>query len=514
MPNILWVDDEIHMLKGHLLFLEGKGYTFQTCNNGSDALELFDNTAFDAVFLDENMPGLSGLEVLEEMKTIRPETPIVMITKSEEEQIMEMAIGSKIADYLIKPVNPNQVLLCLKKLLKGKELVSQKATRGYQQVFGKLTMEMQQLETWQEWSDFYRELLKWELELEKSAEEGLKSVLATQKSEANELFSRFISNHYERWFESNERPMLSHEVVGKIVGPKIRAGEKVFFVVVDNLRLDQWMVMKPMIAEDFNIKSEGIYSSILPSATQYARNALFAGMLPLDIKKKFPNYWKEEHEEGSLNEFEGELFEEQLKRLGLGSKNVKYTKVTNIRWANKFIANIHQNKEADVVALVYNFVDALSHARTDVEVIRELASDDNAYRRLTATWFEGSPLRKALKWAAENGFKVVLTTDHGTVNVTKASKVVGTRDLTTNLRFKNGNGMSYQGKHSFVVKKPEKIGLPEHHIVDEYIFALSDYFYAYPNNFNHYVKYYRNTYQHGGVSLEELIIPYVILEGK
>lgn len=514
MPDILWVDDEIHMLKGHLLFLEGKGYTFQTCNNGSDAIELFNNIDFDAVFLDENMPGLSGLEVLEQMKLIRPETPIVMITKSEEEQIMEMAIGSKIADYLIKPVNPNQVLLCLKKLLKGKELVSKKATRGYQQVFGKLTMEMQKLETWQEWSDFYRELLKWELELEKSVEEGLKSVLSTQKSEANELFSRFISNHYEHWFESNERPMLSHEVVGKIVAPKIKAGEKVFLVVVDNLRLDQWMVIKPMIAEDFNIKLEGIYSSILPSATKYARNALFAGMLPLDIKNKFPKYWKEENEAGSLNEFEEELFREQMKSLGLESKNVKYTKVTNIRWANKFISNIHQNKEADVAVLVYNFVDTLSHARTDVEVIKELASDDNAYRRVTATWFEGSPLRKALKWAARNGFKVVLTTDHGTVNVNKALKVVGTRDLTTNLRFKNGNGISFQEKHSFVVKKPEKIGLPKNHIADEYIFALSDYFYAYPNNFNHYVNYYRNSYQHGGVSLEELIIPYVILEGK
>ena len=514
MPNILWVDDEIHMLKGHLLFLEGKGYSFETCNNGIDALEEFERQPFDAVFLDENMPGLTGLEVLERMKSIRPEVPVVMITKSEEESIMEMAIGSKIADYLIKPVNPNQVLLSLKKILKGKELVTQQATRGYQQVFGKLTMDMQSLRSWEEWANFYKELLRWELELDQSSEDGLKSVLATQKNEANELFGRFISNNYESWFSSNERPMLSHEVVGNVVAPQIRKGENVFFVVIDNLRLDQWMVIKPMISEDFNIASENIYSSILPSATQYARNALFAGMVPADIKKKMPQYWKEEHEEGSKNEFEGELFTEQLKSLGLGDKQVRYHKVTNLRVANKFVSNIHQNKQADVVALVYNFVDTLSHARTDVEVIRELASDDNAYRRVTATWFEGSPLRKALKWAAENGFKVVLTTDHGTVNVNKATKVVGTRDLTTNLRFKNGNGMSYQGKHSFVVKSPEKIGLPKHHIVDEYIFAMNDHFYAYPNNFNHYVKYYRNTYQHGGVSLEELIIPYVVLDAK
>lgn len=514
MPNILWVDDEIDMLKGHLMFLQGKGYEFETCNNGADALDLVDEKAFDAVFLDENMPGLSGLEVLEKMKLVRPEMPIVMITKSEEEQIMEMAIGSKIADYLIKPVNPNQVLLSLKKILKGRELVTQATTRGYQQVFGKLTMDMQGLRSWEEWADFYQELLRWEIELDQGKEEGLKSVLATQKKEANELFCRFISNNYEHWFSGDERPMLSHEVVGQVVAPRIRKGEKVFFVVVDNLRYDQWKVIKPAITEDFKVQSEGLYSSILPSATQYARNALFAGMMPADIKKELPQFWKEESDEGSKNAFEQELFQHQLSKLGLSSKQMRYHKVVNLRGANKFVDGIHKNKEADVVALVYNFVDTLSHARTDVEVIRELASDDTAYRRLTATWFEGSPLRKALQWAAQQGFTVVITTDHGTVNVSKATKVVGTRDLTTNLRFKNGNGMSYQAKHSLVVKQPERIGLPKNHIADEYIFALNDLFYAYPNKFNHYVQYYRNTYQHGGVSLEEMIIPYAILSGK
>ena len=514
MPNILWVDDEIDMLKGHLMFLEGKGYTFETCNNGSDALDVISEQAFDAVFLDENMPGLSGLETLEKMKLVRPEMPIVMITKSEEESIMEMAIGSKIADYLIKPVNPNQVLLSLKKILEGRELVTQATTRGYQQVFGKLTMDMQGLDTWEEWSAFYRELLRWELELDKGKEEGLKGVLATQKKEANELFCRFISNEYEGWFSEDQSPMLSHEVVGKVVTPRLRKGEKLFFVVVDNLRFDQWKAIAPSINEDFTVKEEGLYSSILPSATQYARNALFAGMMPIEIKKKFPQYWKDEHEEGSKNAFEGELFQEQLNALGLSAKQMRYHKVENLRGATKFVDGIHKNKDADIVALVYNFVDTLSHARTDVEVIRELASDDSAYRRLTATWFEGSPLRKAMQWAAKQGFTIVVTTDHGTVNVNKATKVVGTRDLTTNLRFKNGNGMSYQNKHSLVVKDPSRVGLPKNHIADEFIFALNDQFYAYPNNFNHYVQYYRNTYQHGGVSLEEMIIPYAILEAK
>ena len=295
MPNILWVDDEIEMLKGHLLFLEGKGYSVATCNNGADALDLVQETGFDAVFLDENMPGLSGLETLEKIKDLLPELPVVMITKSEEEQIMEMAIGSKIADYLIKPVNPNQVLLSLKKILDGKQLVSQAATRGYQQEFGRLTLDMQQLRTWEEWANFYKKLLQWELKLDESPEEGLKGVLATQKKEANELFARFIANHYEEWFSESERPMLSHELVGKVVAPELRDGKKVFFLVMDNLRYDQWLAIKPLLSPYFHQKEAGLYNSILPSATQYARNALFAGMMPASIKASLPQYWVEEH---------------------------------------------------------------------------------------------------------------------------------------------------------------------------------------------------------------------------
>jgi len=511
MPNILWVDDEIDMLKGHLLFLEGKGYSVSTCNNGNDALDMVQENGFDTVFLDENMPGLSGLETLEKIKAMQPQLPVVMVTKSEEEHIMEMAIGSKIADYLIKPVNPMQILLALKKILDGKELVTQANVRGYQQEFGKMTMEMQQLDSWAEWSDFYKKLLSWEMKLDESPEEGLKSVLATQKKEANELFGRFISVEYEHWFTRDEdRPMLSHELVNRLVAPQLRNGNKIFFVVMDNLRLDQWLAIKPALAPYFQTEKEGIYNSILPSATQYARNALFAGKMPLQIKNQSPQYWVEEQAEGSKNQFEGELLRDQLSQLGLSSKKMEYHKVVNLRGANKLLDNIHQQKHNDLVALVYNFVDTLSHAKTDTEVIRELASDDAAYRRITKTWFEGSPLLKILQWAGEQGFTVIITTDHGTINVQRPAKVVGTKELTTNLRYKNGNGMSYPSKHSFVIKNPESVGLPKQHIADEYIFALTDYFYVYPNRFNHFAQYYRNTYQHGGVSLEELIIPYAI----
>ena len=514
MPNILWVDDEIDMLKGHLLFLGGKGYDIDTCNNGQDALDMLDEGAYDAVFLDENMPGLSGLETLERMKEKRPELPVVMITKSEEEQIMEMAIGSKIADYLIKPVNPNQVLLSLKKILDGRSLVSQAATRGYQQEFGRITMDMQSLRNWSDWTTFYQKLLGWEFKLDESSEEGLKGVLATQKQEANELFSRFIASRYEGWFAGEEHPMLSHELVGKVVAPRVRSGEKVFFLVLDNLRLDQWMAIKPILSPFLRLEEEGLYSSILPSATQYARNALFAGMMPAEIKLKKPQYWVEEDEEASKNQIAGELLQDQFRSLGLGEKRVVYEKVVNLRQAKKVVDSLHTFKEADVFALVYNFVDTLSHAKTDTEVVRELASDDAAYRKLTKTWLESSPLLKVLQWVAAQGFTTIITTDHGTISVGRPSKVVGTKELTTNLRYKSGKGMSYQNKHSLVIDRPERVGLPKSHIAEEWIFALNDFFYVYPNRYNHFVQYYRNTYQHGGVSLEEMIIPYAVLKSR
>lgn len=514
MPNILWVDDEIDLLKGHLLFLGEKGFQIDTCNNGSDAFEMVVQGAYDAVFLDENMPGWSGLETLERIAEVKPHLPVVMVTKSEEESIMEMAIGSKIADYLIKPVNPNQILLSLKKILQGRELVSAQAGRAYQQEFSKLSMEMQDIRTIAEWQLFYKKLLGWEMKLQDSSEEGLKGILTHQKQEANELFCKFIATHYTGWFEGAEAPMMSPEFVGQKVGPLLRSGEKVFFLVLDNLRFDQWLEIKPVLTSFMRLKEEQLYSAILPSATQFARNALFAGMMPDQIKKNFPQYWVEDGDEGSKNKFEGELLQEQLNQMGLSGKKLDYQKITNVRSAKKYIDNLHQKKQTDLVALVYNFVDMLSHAKTDTEVIRELASDDAAYRKLTRTWLENSPLVKALQWAASEGFTVVLTTDHGTINVGRPTKVVGTRDLTTNLRFKNGKGMSYQKKHSFVVSDPGKIGLPKNHLAEEYIFAMNDFFYAYPNNYNHYASYYRNTYQHGGVSLEELIIPYAILTRK
>lgn len=513
--NILWVDDEVDMLKSHIMFLQQKGYDVQTATDGEDALDLMAEKRFDIVFLDENMPGLSGLDTLARIKETHGDVPVVMITKSEEEHIMEDAIGSKISDYLIKPVNPNQILLSLKKHLETRRLVTEKTTISYQQQFRQIAIDMAGVNSWQSWSEMYQRLLFWELELEKLDDEGLKEILNTQKREANELFCRFVSSNYEDWIEDPKHaPLLSHRLFNDKIGPMLRNGEKVFFVVIDNLRLDQWRVLKPELSAYFDINKEETYYSILPTATQYARNSLFAGLLPLDIKKKHPQFWVGEADEEGKNLHEESLLKEQLLRLGLQNVKYSYNKVTNMAAGRKLaetLSNILQNQ---LNVLVYNFVDMLSHAKTEMEVIRELADNDQAYRSLTRSWFNNSPLIDILRQLADKKVKVVITTDHGTINVNEPTKLVGDRTLNTNLRYKVGRNMTYDKGAVYEVKKPETIGLPKGSISDVFVFAQRDEFFAYPNNYNHYVKYYRNTYQHGGISMEECIIPYAEMNGK
>jgi len=513
--NILWVDDEVDMLKPHIMFLEQKGYDVATATDGEDALELMAEKKFDIVFLDENMPGLSGIDTLARIKELYNDVPVVMITKSEEEHIMEDAIGSKISDYLIKPVNPNQILLSLKKQLESRRLVTEKTTMSYQQQFRQIAVDLSGVNTWQGWSEMYQRLLFWELELEELDDEGLKEILTTQKRKANELFCRFISRNYEGWIQNPaQAPMLGHRLFNDKIGPALRNGEKVFFVVIDNLRLDQWRVLKPELAAYFDINKEETFYSILPTATQYARNAIFAGLLPIDIKKKHPHLWVGEADEEGKNMHEEALLREQMIRLGLNNIKYSYNKITNMTAGRKLADTLNNVLGNQLNVLVYNFVDMLSHAKTEMEVIRELADNDQAYRSLTRSWFNNSPLFDILRQLAEKDIKVVITTDHGTINVNEPTKLVGDRTLNTNLRYKVGRNMTYDKGAVYEVKNPENIGLPKGSISDVFVFAQRDEFFAYPNNYNHYVKYYRNTYQHGGVSLEECIIPYVEMHGK
>ncbi len=513
--TILWVDDEIDLLKPHIIFLESKGYNMESVNNGTDAIEMVKEKNYDLIFLDENMPGLSGLETLKKVKDLRPNVPIIMITKSEEEYIMDEAIGSKIADYLIKPVNPKQILMAIKKITDQKRLVSQKTASNYQAEFSKLGLQISDSNTTDDWKNVYRKLVYWELELDKNSEQGMEQVLQMQREDANKGFAKFIKRNYVDWFQKNEqeKPIMSPNVFREKVFPLIREQKQTVVFMIDNLRYDQWKIMEPLISEYFTVKEEDLFFSILPTATQFARNAMFAGLMPSEIEKLYPEYWMNEDVEGSKNQFEEQLMVKQMNRLGIKS-SFFYEKVNNIDKGRKLLNNIAHIMNHDLSVIVVNFVDLLSHARTEMDMIRELTGDDSSYRSITLSWFEHSSLFDLMKLLAGKKVRVAITTDHGTINVTNPIKVAGDKNTSTNLRYKHGKSLSYNPKEVFEINNPHSVRLPRLNVSSSYIFACNTDFFAYPNNYNHYVSYYKNTFQHGGVSLEEMLIPFVTLEPK
>ncbi len=515
--EILWVDDEIDSLKSQILFLKNKGYEVTPLSNGHDALELLKDKTVDVVLLDESMPGLTGLETLSKIKEMLPLLPVVMITKNEAENIMEDALGAQITDYLIKPVNPNQVLLSLKKIMEGKRLVSEKTTIAYQQDFRNLFMALSSNPNHEEWKELYKRLVYWELEMGKSDSEEMMEVLQTQKTEANTEFFKYISKHYSVWIKDTagaKSPLLSHQLFGKKVAPHLQAGKPTFLVVIDNLRYDHWKAIQPAVSEFFRVMEEDTYYSLLPTATQYCRNALFAGMLPMDIERHFPLEWKNDDEEGGKNLHEETFLRNQLKHLKLDKLKTQYIKITNNDDAKSMEDNIHNCMNNDLTVIVYNFVDMLSHARTEMEVLKELAGDEVSYRSLVVSWFEHSPLFRALKKLADKGIQVLLTTDHGSVRVKTPSKCIGDRTTTTNLRYKHGRNLQFESRDVLDFRDPKQAGLPKPNVSSTFIFAKGDVFLCYPNNYNHFVNYYKNTFQHGGISLEEMIVPIVRLESK
>ncbi len=510
--TLLWVDDEIELLKAYVIFLEKKEYEVVTATNGQDALDLCRERSFDLIFLDENMPGLSGLETLSRIKEFCPTVPVVMVTKSEEENIMDQAIGSKIADYLIKPVNPNQIFLTLKKHLHKRAIEAEVTNTGYQQNFSKIGMQINDSYTLEDWMDVYKRLVYWELELSETDSE-MSDMLNMQKAEANNEFAKFVRKNYLHWIQnSDERPIMSPDIFKKVVFPLLNQGEKVFLVVFDNFRYDQWREIAKELADDFNF-DEQLCLSILPTATQYARNAIFSGLMPSQIAEMFPDLWVDEDEEEGKNLNEEPLIQTQLDRYRR-KNSFSYFKLNNSSDSEKLVERFKNVMNNDLNVLVINFIDMLSHARTESRMVRELASDERAYRSITASWFRNSPVRELFKELAQTDARIVVTTDHGSIRVSNPIKVIGDKNTNTNLRYKLGKNLSYNPKQVYEVKAPKAAFLPSPNISTAYIFAQNDDFFAYPNNYNYYVNYYKNTFQHGGISMEEMLVPLVTMQSK
>lgn len=507
--KILWVDDEIDFLKPHIMFLQAKGYDVVTVNNGRDALALAEQEQPNLIFLDENMPGLSGLETLQRLKQVLPLTPVVMITKNEEENIMDQAVGQNIADYLIKPVNPNQILLSIKKNLHVDRLVSEQTGADYRREFMQLSSEIGDCRTFSDWQRLYGRLTYWELELAGRGT-NMEEMLDMQLRDANTAFSRFVKNNYRDWLGGHERPLMSTDVFKSKVFPLLDAGKKVFFILIDNFRLDQWRTVRPLLSEHFNI-DEDTYCSILPTATQYARNAIFSGLMPLDIERMFPQLWVDEDSDEGKNLNESPLIATQFERYRRRGVKFSYNKINDSTAGERLIKDFSNLETNDLNVVVFNFIDMLSHARTESKMMRELASTNAAYRSLTESWFRHSSIIDFMRKIADKGHTIVLTTDHGTIKVDNPVKVVGDRNVNTNLRYKLGKSLGYNPKQVFEITRPKDFGLPTPNVSTAYIFASGRDFFAYPNNYNYYVQYYTDTFQHGGISLEEMIIPLITL---
>ena len=514
--RILWVDDEIELLKPYVLFLKDKGFDVKTFNNPFSLLDHIKiDKKVDVILLDENMPGLTGIGVLSEINKINSFLPVIMITKNEEENIMNEAIGNKISDYLIKPLNPNQIFISIKRVLENNKIVSENLKSRFTNVFSEISNSINKNMQYSEWVRLYKKITLWEIELDKYSEENLFSTINHLKDEANFYFSEFIKENYQSWLTNSYKgsPLMSNNLMKKLVFPNIN-NEKIFFILIDNLRLDQWLVLKPMILESFLIQTEGLYCSILPTTTEYARNSIFSGLLPIELSDIEKDLWVGEGNKLSgKNNNEYELLKRNLKRENIDI-NFSYSKIINHDDGKKLLRNLPSFKKNNLNVIVFNFVDMLSHARTEMEMIKNLAYDESSYRSLTLSWFNHSVFKKVMDFLSKNNHKIVLTTDHGTIRVKKPIKIKGDRNTNSNLRYKSGKNLSYNEKNLFFTREPEKLFLPKQNISSSYVFANENKFFVYPNNYNAYVKSYKDSFQHGGISLEEMFVPYSVLEPK
>jgi len=517
MPQlkILWADDEIDLLKPHIIFLEQKGYAVVSVSNGHDAVEQVRSSDFDLVLLDEMMPGKDGLTTLSEIREFNPSVPVIMVTKNEEEQLMEEAIGKKITDYLTKPVNPSQILLACKKIFDAKNITREKLSRDYTKEFLDLSQTITGDISYTEWIDIFTRLIDWELEIEQHRELGLQSTVKDLHKDANNNFCRFVEQHYQDWINGEERPPLSVDVFPRWVFPHVKEGRKVVFILIDCLRTDQWLVIEPLLYDYFKVTRD-YYISILPSATPYARNAIFSGLFPRDIETKMPDLWqKAEEDEHSSNRFEHQFLDEMLKRSLVGTEvSTRYVKILDPNEARSTDKNLDSLLRVDLMSIVVNFVDILGHKRSESDILKEIAPDEAAYRSLIKSWFEHSDIFSILRRLSERNVTVIITTDHGSIRAKRPTKVVGDRETSTSLRYKYGRNLQCNQKHVMHIRNPVDYRLPLRGINTHYLLAKEDYFLVFPTNFTHYAAMYKDCFHHGGVSLDEMILPVVTLEGQ
>lgn len=515
--KILWVDDEIELLRSNILFLEDKGYFVEKATNGEDAVEMVKKKDFDLIFLDEMMAGMGGLKTLASLKEIQPNVPVVMVTKNETETLMEDAIGKKISDYLVKPVNPNQILLVCKKFLEGKRLLSETVSRDYISELNKISMAMMEPLDFNDWIKLHSDLTQWEMELDDHPELGLKDTVLSQRRECNAEFCRFFEKNYLEWLhEKKPGPVFSNKIVEKYVIPELDKYKSVFFFVIDCLRLDQWMLMEKKLYDLFKINKEFHYG-IIPSATPYARNSIFSGLFPSEIEKHYPELFaKGEDDENSKNNYEKEFLQKLLDRKRIKLKNeLRYVKILDADFGKGIESKISSFTNTHLNAIVVNFVDILAHNRSDNAVLKEIAPDESAYRQLTESWFDHSSLFSMFKiLSQQKDIKIIVTTDHGSIRCMRGAKVLGDRETSTNLRYKYGRNIKCDDRQAIFIRNSTDYKLPKRGGIVNYVITKEDFYFVYPTDYHHYLNHYRNTFQHGGISMEELILPVVTLEPK
>lgn len=514
--RILWVDDEIDLLKPHILYLEEKGYLVEKVSNGRDAVSTIGKQSFDLILLDEMMPGLDGIATLREIKELRPEIPVIMITKNEEEWLMDEAISQKIANYLTKPVNPSQIFLVCKKILEEEKILGEKAASTYLVDFRQIEATLSADLEVNDWWELYLKLVHWQLELDDRKDLGLSTILDEQLKNADRKFTQFVIDHYLDWVHASpqDRPTLSVDVIERYITPSLLDGQKVFMLVIDCFRLDHALTILPDLQRHFNVDTD-FHLSILPSATPFSRNAIFSGRFLSEIQAKEPELWKSMMEnEGSMNRHEPDLLGKQLRRLGCGNISFGYHKVNVAGEGQIFLHRMKEYMDTQLIALVVNFVDLLTHHRSQSDVLREMMLDESGYRSLVSTWFENSWLFDVLTELSRSPYRVVLTTDHGSIRVQKGVQVVADRETSTGVRYKYGRNLNTPEKHALVVKHPNDYFLPEMTTGTNYLVAKEDSYFVYPTQYRKYMNLFQNSFQHGGISMEELLVPTFSLMGR